>query len=98
MAPESEPRPWIASSISATRACAASARQQRQQLVCAVDERGDLVLIALHPLVPRRADRHEVAVLLPDEQRALGAEHVLLPPDLPQVVLRDAVEGLRRGL
>jgi len=33
-------------------------------------------------------------VLLPDEERALGAEYVLLPPDLTQILARDAAERL----
>jgi hypothetical protein len=40
--------------------------------------------------IAARRNGHEVVVLLPHHERALGAEHVLLPPDLPQVAARDA--------
>jgi hypothetical protein len=61
-----------------------------EQLVGEHDQPVDLVLIPIHPphlgLGP---DRHEAVVLLPDDERALGAEDVLLPPHLPQVVPGD---------
>ena len=39
-------------------------------------------------------DRHKVRVRLPDEERALGPQHVLLPEHLAQVVPRDGLERL----
>src|SRR5690606_14512793 len=44
------------------------------------------------------AHGHEVVVLLPHHERALGAQHVLLPPDLPQIVARDAAPRRARRL
>jgi hypothetical protein len=69
----------------------AAALHRIQQPVRQHDEAVDLALIAVDPphlgLGP---DRHEAVVLLPDHERALGPEHVLLPPHLPQIVPGDA--------
>jgi hypothetical protein len=60
--------------------------QQGKHLVGEPDELVDLVLVPVDPAHLRLAgDGHEPVVLLPDEERAVGAEHVLLPPDLPEV-------------
>jgi hypothetical protein len=73
-----------------TLAARSAALHGREQLVGEHHEPVDLVLIPIHPphlgLGP---DRHEGVVLLPDDERALGAEDVLLPPHLPQVVPGD---------
>jgi hypothetical protein len=60
--------------------------QKREHLVGQANELVDLVLVPVDPahLGPAR-DGHEPVVLLPDQQRAVRAEHVLLPPDLPKV-------------
>lgn len=68
----------------------ALALQRVEKPVREHDESVDLVLVPVHPPHLRFGpDRHELVVLLPDDERALGAEHVLLPPHLPQIVPRD---------
>ena len=59
------------------------------------DKLGDLSLIALDPRAPRLvADRDELAVLLPRDERPLGSEDVLLPPHLTKIRARDAAPRL----
>jgi hypothetical protein len=54
-------------------------------------EARDLGVVAVDPAaLGLVGDRHELVVALPDDEGALGAEHVLLPPDLPQVRPGDA--------
>jgi hypothetical protein len=57
-----------------------------------LDEAGDLRVVPLDPPHPGLAQRVEALMLLPHEQRAPGAHHVLLPPDLAQVRARRALE------
>src|SRR5690606_32863020 len=56
------------------------------QPVGETDQATDLLVVPVDPdALGLVVDRLEVDVLLPDEQRPLGAQHVLLPPDLPQI-------------
>lgn len=51
-----------------------------------LDEQVDLVLVAVDPAaLGLGVRRNEVIVLLPDEQRSIGTENVLLPPDLTKI-------------
>jgi hypothetical protein len=71
-----------------------SAVEDLEESVGETDELVDLVLVPVDP--PHAGlglDGHEVAVLLPDDERALGTQHVLLPPHLPQVAPGDAAPG-----
>ena len=63
------------------------------------NELGDLGLVAIDPRAARLvSDGYERVVLLPDDERALGAEDVLLPPHLSQIGARDAAPRLVRRL
>ncbi len=62
------------------------ALQSAQQVFGENDEPVDLVLVPIDPAalgVGVHGD--EVLVTLPHDERALGTEHILLPPDLPKV-------------
>ncbi len=62
------------------------AAKQVEHLVREPDELVDLVLVPVDPAhLGLTGDGHEPVMLLPDEQRAIGSQHVLLPPDLPEV-------------
>ncbi len=68
-----------------------AAAHRGQQLLGQHDQTMDLVLVPVDPPALRLgADGDEPVVLLPDHEGALGTDHVLLPPHLPQVVARDA--------
>jgi hypothetical protein len=70
------------------------ALQRTQQVVGENDEPMDLVLVPIDPAalgVGVHGD--EVLVSLPDHEGALGAQHVLLPPDLPKVRAGDPAPG-----
>ena len=55
------------------------------------DEPVDLVVVPVDPAaLGIGVHRHEVVVPLPDHERSVGSEHVLLPPHLPQVRPGDA--------
>src|SRR5690606_39054776 len=70
-----------------------------KHLVRATDQDVDLVVVAVNPEALRlRVHRNEVFVLLPDHQRALGTENVLLPENLSQVTARYRLPRRAGGL
>jgi len=72
-----------------------SAPHEFEQAVGKPDEAMDLVLVPIDPPALRLVgDRDEALVMLPDDERPLGAEHVLLPPHLSQVRPGDAAPGV----
>jgi hypothetical protein len=76
--------------VGRTRVTSGSALHGVEQPIGEDDEAVDLVLVPVDPPhLGLGADGHELVVLLPDDERALGAENVLLPPHLPQVVPGD---------
>src|SRR5690606_7061221 len=51
-----------------------------------LNEHVNLVVVAVDPgALGFGIHRNEAVVALPDEQRALGTHHVLLPPHLPKI-------------
>lgn len=66
------------------------ATQGDEQLVGERHQAGDLGVVAVDPAALGLADRHEALVALPDQEAALRAEDVLLPPHLPEVRAGDA--------
>lgn len=74
---------WIAVFGIVLVAGSAATLQGKQQVAGKADQPVDLVVVPIHPAalgVGMHGD--EVFVPLPDDKRALGAKHVLLPPDL----------------
>jgi hypothetical protein len=70
------------------------ALQRLQQVAREDDEAVDLVLVPVDPAaLGVRVHGDEVLVTLPDHQRSLGTEHVLLPPDLAKVRAGDPAPG-----
>jgi hypothetical protein len=83
---------WLA--VLGVAVAVGSAAQELEKAVGETDELVDLVVVPIDP--PHAGlgvDGHEVPVLLPDHERAVGAQHVLLPPRLPQVASGDAAPG-----
>lgn len=70
--------------VTATRAL--SATHEAEQTIGEPHENVHLVIVPLDPAALGLGTHgHEVGVLLPHDERALGPQNVLLPPHLPQV-------------